>query len=137
LSAARVIGASLVLADQVSASLWPCANLVSIANGMVQAPAYRIRIGDLLEVAAADNAYIALNGGSFAAISRTARFVEVPSSLTPPAGVHIPPWGHVEEVVYRYPVGLVDVQTTTVRRSGWARLPTLAVKDYTGRDNTL
>ena len=136
-SAARVIGASPVLADQVSASLWPCANLVSIANGMVQAPAYRIRIGDLLEGATGDNAYLPLNGGSFAAISRTARFVEMTSSLTPPAGVQILPWGHVEEVVYRYPVGLMDVQTTTVRRSGWARLPTLAVKDYTGRDNTL
>lgn len=123
-----------VFVDQVSAALWPCTDIVHLQNGIAQAPDYRIRVGDALEGAVTENAYGPLAGGAFAAISRTARFVELPSQLNPDGGVPLLPWGHVEQVVYAYPVGLVDVSAGTVQRSGWKRLPTLALQAYAGRD---
>jgi len=135
-TAAQLLDGHPVFVDQVAAALSPCADLVRAANGMVQAPQYTVRVGDGLEEATQGNAFIEANGGAFAAISRTATFVELPSQLTP-VGVPTLPWGHVSKVLYSHSVGLFDLQVGTVQRSGWQRQPTLAIKSYTGRDNTV
>lgn len=132
--AAQVLDGHPVFVDQVSAALWPCVNTVRIANGLIQPPEYRVMVGDELEAGTAGQSALPLSGGVFAAISRTARFDELPSRLTPSSGVPILPWGHLEKVVYRYPVGRFDLHVSTAQRSGWQRLPTLAVPAYTGRE---
>jgi hypothetical protein len=42
-------------------------------------------------------------------------------------------WGHIDEVIYLHPVGLVDLHVGALRRAGWTRLPTLIGQRYTGR----
>jgi hypothetical protein len=122
-----------VFADQVSAVLWPCVDQIAIKHGIAEAPQVRLRAGDGLEDAVEGNSTFVPNGGTLAGIGRTARFVELPSSLDPPGGAPMLAWGHVEEVVYDHPVGRYDVTVHEVRRDGWARLPTLAGEAYTGR----
>lgn len=134
-TAAQLLDGHPVFVDQVAAALFPCANLVVAENGMVQTPQYTVRVGDGLEAATQGNAYIEANGGAFSPVSRTATFTELPSRLNP-EGRPTRQWGHVSRVTYSHPVGLFDVQVGTVQRSGWQRLPTLAVKAYTGRDNS-
>ncbi|MGH3797112.1 MAG: arabinosyltransferase domain-containing protein [Pseudonocardiaceae bacterium] len=121
-----------VFADQASAGLWPCQQQIALRDGIAQAPAVRLRAGDGMEGAIKDNSVFAPNGGTLVQVDRTARFVEVPSQLVPP-GVPTLGWGHVEEVIYDHPVGLVDLRVEQVRRAGWTRLPTLARESYTGR----
>ncbi|TCK27363.1 arabinosyltransferase B/arabinosyltransferase C [Pseudonocardia endophytica] len=132
--ASEVIGDSPVFADQASAALWPCANQITIADGIAQVPAFRLRTGDDLEGATEDNSTFTANGGTLAGIDRSARYVEIPSALDPPGGRAMFAWGHVERVVTDHPAGLYDLDVGTVERWGWTRLPTLAGKDYTGRD---
>lgn len=132
--AADVVRGAPVFADQVTATLWPCADQVVVRHGIAEAPQWRLRTGDDLEGATEDNAFFVGNGGTLAGIDRTARFVELPSALDPPGGREMYDWGHVERVEYDHPPGLVDVSVGTERRWGWTRLPTLADKDYTGRD---
>ncbi len=95
----------------------------------------RLRVGDGLEDATIHNAVFADNGGTLLQVNRTATFVELPSQLRPP-GIPTLGWGHVEEVVYTHPVGLVDLRVDQQRRAGWTRLPTLIGQPYTGRAYT-
>ncbi|NMI01551.1 arabinosyltransferase [Pseudonocardia sp. K10HN5] len=132
--AGDLIGDQPVFADQVSAVLWPCVNQIAIHNGIADAPAFRLRAGDGLEAAVGTNSTFAPNGGTLAGVDRTARYVELPSSLDPAGPPAALGWGHVEQVVYDHPVGRYDLTVGHVQRDGWARLPTLVGKAYTGRD---
>ncbi len=127
-----VLAGRPVFADQVSAGLWPCENQLALRDGLVQAPQVRLRAGDGLEDSITNNSTFADNGGTLLQVDRTAEFVELPSLLVPP-GVPTLGWGHVEEVVYAHPVGLVDLRVDQRRRAGWTRLPTLIGERYTGR----
>ncbi|MGH3834863.1 MAG: arabinosyltransferase domain-containing protein [Pseudonocardiaceae bacterium] len=127
-----VIAGRPVFADQVSAGLWPCQDQITVRNGLVQAPQVRLRAADGLEGSIADNSTFAGNGGTLVQVDRTATFVELPSQLIPP-GVPTLGWGHVEQVIYTHPVGLVDLRVGQVRRPSWTRLPTLIGEPYTGR----
>ncbi|MGH3821348.1 MAG: arabinosyltransferase domain-containing protein [Pseudonocardiaceae bacterium] len=127
-----VIAGRPVFADQVSAGLWPCQDQIAIQNGLAQPPALRLRAGDGLEESILYNSTFADNGGTLLQIDRSTKVVELPARLTPP-GVPTLSWGHVDELVYDHPVGLVDLHVTTVRRAGWTRLPTLIGQRYTGR----
>jgi arabinosyltransferase B/arabinosyltransferase C len=128
----EILAGRPVFADQVSAGLWPCGNQIVLRDGLVQAPQIRLRAGDGLEDSITDNSIFADNGGTLLQVDRTAEFVELPSQLVPP-GVRTLGWGHVEEVVYAHPVGLVDFRVDQHRRAGWTRLPTLIGERYTGR----
>ena len=130
-----VIAGRPVFADQVSAALWPCEQQVAVRDGLVQAPALRLRAGDGMEGAILWNSTFADNGGTLLQVDRTAEFVELPSRLAPP-GVATLGWGHVDEVVYAHPPGLVDLRVGELRRAGWTRLPTLIGQRYTGRAYT-
>jgi Mycobacterial cell wall arabinan synthesis protein/EmbC C-terminal domain/Arabinosyltransferase concanavalin like domain len=121
-----------VFADQVSAALWPCVQQIAVRDGLVQPPALRLRAADGLEDSILDNSTFADNGGTLLQVDRTAKFVEVPSRLVPP-GAPMLGWGHVDEVIYLHPVGLVDLHVAALRRAGWTRLPTLIGQRYTGR----
>ena len=124
-----------VFADQVSAGLWACQDQISIANGLAQPPALRLRAGGGLEGAITRNSTFAGNGGTLLQVDRTATFVELPSRLVPPGAPKMD-WGHVEEVVYLHPVDQVDLRVDHHRRAGWTRLPTLTGERYTGRAYT-
>ena len=128
----NIIAGRPVFADQVSAALWPCEQQIAIRDGLVQPPVLRLRAGDGLERSILDNSTFADNGGTLLQVDRTAKFVELPSRLTPP-GAPTLGWGHVDEVVYLHPVGLVDLRVRQLRRPGWTRLPTLIGQRYTGR----
>jgi hypothetical protein len=130
-----VIAGRQVFADQVSAGLWPCADQIAIRDGLVAPPALRLRGADGLEDAILYNSTFADNGGTLLQVDRTATFVELPSRLTPP-GAPTLDWGHVDEVVYLHPVGLVNLRVDQRRRAGWTRLPTLIGQRYTGRAYT-
>jgi hypothetical protein len=124
-----------VFADQVSAGLWACQDQISIADGLAQPPALRLRAGGGLEGAITRNSTFAGNGGTLLQVDRTATFVELPSQLVPPGAPKMD-WGHVEEVVYLHPVDQVDLHVEHQRRAGWTRLPTLTGERYTGRAYT-
>jgi hypothetical protein len=121
-----------VFADQVSAGLWPCQDQIAVRDGLVQPPAMRLRAADGLEGSTAQNATFPDNGGTLLQVDRTTTFVELPSRLAPP-GVPTLGWGHVDELVYTHPVGLVELRVEHLRRAGWTRLPTLIGERYTGR----
>lgn len=127
-----VLAGRPVFADQVSAALWPCQDQIAVRNGLVQAPAMRLRVAGGLEDATIRVSTLSDNGGTLLQVERTATFVELPTRLSPP-GLPSLGWGHVEEVVYLHPVGLVDLRVEHARRAGWTRLPTLIGQDYTGR----
>lgn len=127
-----VIAGRPVFADQVSAGLWPCQDQIAIRNGLAQAPALRLRAGDGMEDSIIHNSVFADNGGTLLQVDRTTSRVELPARLMP-AGAATLGWGHVDELVYAHPAGLVDLRVQTVRRAGWTRLPTLIGERYTGR----
>ncbi len=130
----ELIAGQPVFADQVSAVFWPCADQITVENGLVQTPAWRLRADDGFEDAIKSNSTFAGNGGTLAGVDRTARYRELPSALDPPGGRAMFTWGHVERVVPEHPPGLYDLSVRTVERDGWTRLRTLVGKDYTGRD---
>ncbi len=132
---AEVIAGRPVFADQVSAGLWPCQDQIAVRDGLVQPPALRLRAGDGLEGSITRNSVFADNGGTLLQVDRAAEAVELPSRLTPP-GAPTLGWGHVDELRYAHPTGLVDLHVTTARRAGWTRLPTLSGQRYTGRAYT-
>lgn len=127
-----VLAGRPVFADQVSAGLWPCQDQIAVRDGLVQPPAMRLRAADGLEGAITQISTFPDNGGTLLQVQRTATFVELPTRLAPP-GVPTLGWGHVEEVIYAHPVGLVDLRVEHLRRAGWTRLPTLIGARYTGR----
>lgn len=133
LPAAERLAGAPVFADQVSAVLWPCADQVAVRHGIAEVPDWRLRAGDLLEDAIAENSVFVPNGGVLAGVDRTARFIEVPSRLDPAGSAPMPQWGHVELVLPVHPPGGYDLTVGTTVRPGWARLPTLAGQPYTGR----
>ncbi len=122
-----------VFADQVSAVFWPCVDQIEVRDGLVEAPAFRLRAGDGLEDAIERNAFFPDNGGTLVGVDRTAEFVELPSTLDPPGGAPMLAWGHVERLEYDHPPGAYDLTVGETRRDGWTRLPTLVGPDYTGR----
>jgi arabinosyltransferase B/arabinosyltransferase C len=130
-----VIAGRPVFADQVSAGLWPCAQQIAVRDGLVQPPALRLRAADGMEVSILENSTFADNGGTLLQVDRVAKFVELPSRLTPPGSPTLG-WGHVDEVVYTHPAGLIDLRVEQRRRAGWTRLPTLIGQRYTGRAYT-
>jgi hypothetical protein len=130
----ELVGNAPVFADQTSAVLWSCVDQITVEHGLAEAPQWRLRAGDGLEGAVKDNSVFVPNGGTLAAVNRTARFVELPSSLEPAGGVAALPWGHVERVVYDHPVGAYDLTIGRQTRQSWTRFDTLVGKDYTGRD---
>ncbi|MGH3979846.1 MAG: arabinosyltransferase C-terminal domain-containing protein, partial [Pseudonocardiaceae bacterium] len=121
-----------VLADQASAALWPCADQIAIAHGIVQPPEIRLRAGDGLEHATEDNTVLPGNGGTLVQVDRIVEWVELPSALSP-QGVPTLDWGHVERAGYDHPAGLVDLRVDRVQRAGWTRLPTITGEAYSGR----
>ncbi|MGH3829452.1 MAG: arabinosyltransferase domain-containing protein [Pseudonocardiaceae bacterium] len=127
-----VLAGRPVFADQVSAGLWPCQDQIAVRDGLVQAPTMRLRVAGGLEDATTRVSTFPDNGGTLLQVERTATFVELPTRLSPPGSPSLG-WGHVEEVVYVYPVGLVDLRVEHSRRAGWTRLPTLIGQGYTGR----
>lgn len=134
LPARTVLGDAPVFADQASAVLWPCQDQIAVRHGIAQAPQWRLRTGDGLEGATETTAFFPANGGTLAGIGRTATFDELPSRLDPPGGRAMFAPAHVERVRYEHPTDGWDLTVGTQRRWGWERLPTLADKDYTGRD---
>lgn len=127
-----VLAGRPVFADQVSAGLWPCENQITVADGLVQGPAMRLRVAGGLEDSTTRVSTFADNGGTLLQVERTATFVELPTLLWPPGRPSLG-WGHVEQVVYAHPVGLVELHVEHSRRAGWTRLPTLSGQRYTGR----
>lgn len=126
-----VIAGRPVFADQVSAALWPCQRQIAVHDGLVQAPALALRTGDRMEGVIIQNPVVPELGGVLLQVSRTTKVVELPSRLTPPGSPTLG-WGHVDELVYAHPVGLIDLHVTPVHRAGWARLPTLIGERYSG-----
>lgn len=128
----EVIGGRLVFADQTSAAFWPCQHQIAVHDGLVEAPAFQLRTGDGMEGTVIQNPVSQDYGGVLLQVDRTTKDIELPAQLTPP-GAPTLGWGHVDELVYAHPVGLVEVHVTAVRRAGWIRLPTLIGERYTGR----
>jgi hypothetical protein len=126
-----VIAGRPVFADQVSAGLWPCQRQIAVHDGLVEAPALALRTGDRMEGALIQNPVVPDLGGILLQVNRTTKVVELPSRLSPP-GMPTLGWGHVDELLYAHPVGLVDLHVRPVRRAGWTRLPTLIGERYTG-----
>jgi len=127
-----VLAGRPVFADQVSAGLWPCQDQVAVRDGLAQPPVMRLRVADGLEDSTTSISTFPDNGGTLLQVDRTATFLELPTRLSPP-GLPSLGWGHVEEVRYAHPVGLVDLRVEHPRRAGWTRLPTLIGERYTGR----
>lgn len=121
----------LVYVDQVTATLLPCLDQVSVQHGVSQAPQVLVLGDEGFTRHFLDLAFELWRGGILVPVSRSATTVRVPSRLVP-SGPPTLPWGRVERVVYDHPVGLVDLHLTQIRRSGWTRLPTLADKSYHG-----
>ncbi|MPZ64837.1 MAG: arabinosyltransferase [Pseudonocardiaceae bacterium] len=120
-----------VYADQVSASLWPCVNQVSVEHGIAGAPAVTLLADENFRRSFLDIAFRIRQGGMQVPTDRTSAAVRVPARLAAP-GPPTLPWGRVERVVYDHPVGLVDLRVDQQRRWGATRLPTLSGEDYNG-----
>jgi hypothetical protein len=120
-----------VYADQVSASLWPCVNQVSVEHGIAEAAAVTLLADENFRRSFLDIAFRIRQGGTQVQADRTSASVRVNAQLVP-TGPPALPWGRVERVVYDHPVGLVDLRTDQQRRWGWTRLPTLSGEDYNG-----
>ncbi len=120
-----------VYADQVSASLWPCVNQVSVEHGIAEAPAVMLLADENFRRSFLDIAFRIRQGGTQVPTDRTSAAVRVPAQLVP-SGPPTLPWGRVERVVYDHPVGLVDLRVDEQRRWGATRLPTLSGEDYNG-----
>jgi hypothetical protein len=121
----------LVYVDQVTATLLPCLDQVTVRHGIAQAPQVLVLGDEGFTRHFLDLAFELWRGGTLVPVSRSASTVRVPSRLVP-SGPPSLPWGRVERVVYDHPVGLVDLHLTQTRRTGWTRLPTLADKSYHG-----
>lgn len=120
----EVIASRPVFADQTSAALWPCQRQIAVHDGLVDASAYQLRTGDGMEDTIIHNPVSPDYGGTLLQVDRTTKDIELPAQLTPPGAPSLG-WGHVDEVIYAHPVGLVDLHVTPIRRAGWTRLPTL------------
>ncbi|WP_226352547.1 arabinosyltransferase C-terminal domain-containing protein [Pseudonocardia sp. ICBG601] len=134
LPARAVLGDAPVFADQASAVLWPCQDQIAVRHGIAQAPQWRLRTGDNLEGATESTAFFAANGGTLAGIDRTATFDELPSRLDPPAGRRDVRAGARRAGALRAPDRRLRPHRGPPSGVGWERLPTLATRDYTGRD---
>ena len=128
----EVIAGQPVFADQVSAALWPCQRQIAVRDGLVEAPAFQLRTGDGMEDTIIHNPVSPDYGGVLLQVDRTTKDIELPTQLAPP-GAPTMGWGHVDELVYLHPVGLVDLHVASVHRAGWTRLPTLSGERYAGR----
>ena len=120
-----------VYVDQLTATLLPCVDQVSVEHGIARAPEVLVRSDEGFSRGFLDLSFELLRGGTLVPVSRSATTVRIPARLVP-SGPPTLPWGRVERVVYDHPVGLVDLHVETLRRAGWTRLPTLADKSYHG-----
>ncbi|MBW0009256.1 MAG: arabinosyltransferase C-terminal domain-containing protein, partial [Pseudonocardiales bacterium] len=120
-----------VYVDQLTATLLPCVEQVSVEHGIVRAPTVLVLSDEGFGRGFLDLAFELLRGGTLVPVSRSATIVRIPARLVP-SGPPALPWGRVERVVYDHPVGLVDLRVDTLQRPGWARLPTLADRRYHG-----
>lgn len=130
-SLAALTAGAPVYVDQLTASLLPCVDQVSVAHGIARAPEVLVRSDEGFSRGFLDLSFEFLRGGTLVPVSRCATTVRIPSRLVP-SGPPTLPWGRVERVVYDHPVGLVDLRIGVLRRAGWTRLPTLADKRYHG-----
>ncbi|MGB6165870.1 MAG: arabinosyltransferase domain-containing protein [Pseudonocardiaceae bacterium] len=120
-----------VYVDQLTATLLPCVDQVSVKHGITRAPEVLVRSDEGFSRGFLDLGFELLRGGTLVPVTRCATTVQVPARLVP-SGPPTLPWGRVERVVYDHPVGLVDLRLEARRRAGWTRLPTLADKSYHG-----
>ena len=121
-----------VYADQLTATLLPCVNQVTVAHGIAQAPEVLVLSDEGFGRGFLDLGFELWRGGTQIPVRRTATAVRIPSRLVPNGPPSLP-WGRVERVIYDHPVGLVDVRVDQAHRAGWTRLPTLADDSYHGR----
>lgn len=118
-----------VLANHISAGLWPCVNQVGIHNGITDTPRVRMTVDDLLPPEWPDNISNLPWGGAWVETSRSWVQTELHAELHP-KGPPRKPWGHVFVIRYTHPTGRFDLHVDHVTRWGWQRLPTLANNDY-------
>jgi len=120
-----------VYVDQLTAAFLPCLQQVGVQHGIARAPEILVLSDEGFGRGFLDLGFEVWRGGSQVPASRSATTVRIPSRLAP-SGPPSLPWGRVERVIYDHPTGLVDLHVSEVRRAGWARLPTLAAKNYHG-----
>ncbi len=120
-----------VYVDQLTATLLPCVDQVSVEHGIARAPKVLLLSDEGFGRGFLDLGFELLRGGTLVPVSRSATAVRMPARLVP-SGPPTLPWGRVERVFYDHPVGLVDLSFGTLQRAGWTRLPTLADKRYHG-----
>ncbi|MGH3770923.1 MAG: arabinosyltransferase C-terminal domain-containing protein, partial [Pseudonocardiaceae bacterium] len=128
---AALTAAAPVYVDQLTATLLPCVDQVSVGHGIARAPKVLVLSDEGFGRGFLDLGFELLRGGTLVPVSRSATIVRMPARLVP-SGPPTLPWGRVERVVYDHPVGLVDLRVEALRRAGWTRLPTLADKRYHG-----
>jgi arabinosyltransferase B/arabinosyltransferase C len=128
---ATLTAGALVYVDQLTATLLPCLEQVSVEHGIARAPKVLVLSDEGFGRGFLDLGFELSRGGTQVPVNRSATTVRIPARLVP-SGPPTLPWGRVERVIYDHPVGLVDLQVGRVRRAGWTRLPTLADKSYHG-----
>ncbi|MFC5061630.1 arabinosyltransferase domain-containing protein [Actinomycetospora atypica] len=125
----EVLAGKPVLADQMSAVLWPCVDQVAVARGIAPAPDVRIHADEDL-----GKDYWALQekqerGGAWRFDDERSTYVRLATAVQP-GGPRTKPWGRVDLVVRDRPAGLVDLSSGTRSTPGWETGPTIAYEDY-------
>ncbi|MGH3796463.1 MAG: arabinosyltransferase domain-containing protein [Pseudonocardiaceae bacterium] len=120
-----------VFADQLSAVLWPCVSQVAVRHGIVQPPAVRLLTDDGINDQVLNNSLDPQWGGSFVQAGYTSTYVAMATRLYPKPATR--QWGHVQRVVYDYPVAVVDLHVETSVEPGWHREPKITGDAYSGR----
>ncbi len=115
--------------DQITATLLPCVDQVTVKHGITQAPELLVLGDEGFDRDFLDLGFEVGRGGTQVPVDRSATPVRMPAQLVP-AGPPTLPWGRVERVVYDHPVGLVDLRVEQRQRAGWTRFPTLADRSY-------
>ncbi len=128
---AAILPGRSVYVDQVTATLLPCVDQVTVEHGIGQAPELLVVGDEGFSRHFLDLGFEVWRGGTQVPVDRSAITVRIPAHLVP-AGPPALPWGRVERVVYDHPVGLVDLRVEQHQRAGWTRFPTLADKSYHG-----
>jgi hypothetical protein len=120
-----------VLVDQMTWVLWPCVDQVVVHGGIAPPSSVRIHADEDLTSAyygLQDNRY---RRGVWRFDTVGATYVRLATAVAP-GSQRAKPWGRVDLVVRDLPTGRYAVTTTERSQSGWARVPTLARRDYVG-----
>jgi Mycobacterial cell wall arabinan synthesis protein/Arabinosyltransferase concanavalin like domain/EmbC C-terminal domain len=128
---ATIMPGRSVYVDQVTATLLPCVDQVTVEHGIGRAPELLVLGDEGFSRHFLDLGFEVWRGGTQVPVGRSALTVRMPTRLVP-AGPSTLPWGRVERVVYDHPVGLVDLRVEQHQRPGWTRFPTLADRSYHG-----